>query len=337
MKGNYQMLHASVNSISIITRYDMLVDGVEVDSKDLCTTNIPSTFLANEELLGLKLATTQNHADNQSTDAELCERVNIESPSSLALTRNKSVSAPTLSQSSTAAVKTQPWPAILERSLSQSPHSNPGTSQTHAVGNKPSGVGGIQQLLETHGGIDVDSLPLEQLLDRVTPFCLSLNPMGTETLRNLFKCTICHRVYGGLRAFGEHVNTHMKLKNKCHICGRIFSRNWLLKGHLRIHTGEKPFKCDVCGKRFADKSNLRSHELIHTVTRKLYSCSKCGKSFAQRRYLHKHMFEVLCKQTAPYGEPLPHHSLNAPSTHEASQSLPQKVEESVLYGPSQNP
>jgi len=38
-------------------------------------------------------------------------------------------------------------------------------------------------------------------------------------------------------AFAMHILTHQP-KQKCPKCGKLFSRPWLLKGHLRSHTGQ---------------------------------------------------------------------------------------------------
>ncbi|GFR82599.1 transcriptional repressor scratch 1 [Elysia marginata] len=87
-----------------------------------------------------------------------------------------------------------------------------------------------------------------------------------------------------------------RVDNMCPICCRLFTRSWLLKGHMRTHTGERPYQCSypTCQKAFADRSNLRSHMLTHTAAPKSFPCRRCGRTFSQKRYLHKHAMEV-CK------------------------------------------
>ncbi|XP_011863850.1 PREDICTED: transcriptional repressor scratch 2-like [Vollenhovia emeryi] len=86
-----------------------------------------------------------------------------------------------------------------------------------------------------------------------------------------------------------------KTMHFCPYCRKSFDRPWVLKGHLRLHTGERPFECPVCHKSFADRSNLRAHQRTRSHHQWQWRCGVCFKAFSQRRYLERHCPEACRK------------------------------------------
>ncbi|XP_063543021.1 zinc finger protein 91-like isoform X1 [Cydia strobilella] len=84
-----------------------------------------------------------------------------------------------------------------------------------------------------------------------------------------FQCDRCEKAYVNAWSLNEHrrlVHEGFKrpLKYPCPMCDKVFDRNQILKGHIRTHTGERPYQCSRCPAQFTQASILGTHvKLIH--------------------------------------------------------------------------
>ncbi|XP_026871912.2 P43 5S RNA-binding protein [Electrophorus electricus] len=74
-------------------------------------------------------------------------------------------------------------------------------------------------------------------------------------------------------------------------CGATFTRQWRLKEHETVHTGERPHKCPVegCGRQFSRKSHLSRHALKHGEKKIRCNVTNCAKMFFNADNMKRHV------------------------------------------------
>ncbi|XP_071804910.1 LOW QUALITY PROTEIN: uncharacterized protein [Asterias amurensis] len=134
---------------------------------------------------------------------------------------------------------------------------------------------------------EVDTRSLKELVsnscDEEQPSVVSVSKVGWDSVQDV----------------NDEQVSSLDKRFLCDICGQGFRERKNLRGHMRVHTGEKPYSCNVCNRRFAQNSTLKYHKITHVKkTENIprlkqknygdYKCEVCGYAFEKHSALLMH-------------------------------------------------
>lgn len=117
----------------------------------------------------------------------------------------------------------------------------------------------------------------------------------TGRTKRKYLCDFCKKEFLGGNDLRKHIRIHTNERPfECTHCGQKFRQGGCLKNHIASQHGTtQTFTCYYCEKTFPIKERLRLHMRLHSGERP-YKCDICDKRFARGGQVQFHSFYTWC-------------------------------------------
>uniref|UniRef100_A0A182JEZ1 C2H2-type domain-containing protein n=1 Tax=Anopheles atroparvus TaxID=41427 RepID=A0A182JEZ1_ANOAO len=117
-----------------------------------------------------------------------------------------------------------------------------------------------------------------------------------------FQCSYCSSTFVTLSEVSAHLAAvHLtEDREKCQVCGALFTTKKHLNQHLQSHSTERNHQCSECAASFKSQHHLHRHvKTVHHVVR--YNCEHCHMTYGRRDKLRLHLERVHLDLLVLYG------------------------------------
>jgi len=184
--------------------------------------------------------------------------------------------------------------SLMPKALSMTDENGNGVNKRFA-GNNQSSSTCSQEILAVRitSSLDVTGGNKSNIEESANTNKLAMKEAREPVRRKRYQCPFCTVACSNIGQLRGHLRCHTGERPfACSVdgCSRKFARNEELTRHKRIHSGVRPFMCDTCQKTFGRKDHLRKHSKTHLTPneKKSYLCPVCNQGYSRSDALRRH-------------------------------------------------